>query len=126
MPAFNPQQFYSHSAQDGSRYYDVGGLRTYLSRVIGRLQIEIEETADTPVTQRKKFGFVGKDELREIIERDYAEAQRASIGECWKSVIVLSGGMIEGILSDLLMANQGLISTASKAPKQKGKGSPFS
>ena len=69
----------------------------------------IEETADTPVTQRKQFGFVSSNKLREIIERDYAEAQRAFIGECWKSVIVLSGGMIEAILSDLLMANQGLI-----------------
>lgn len=120
VPDFNPQQFFSHaSPQSGTRFYDVGGLRSYLSRVIGRLQIDIEESGDTPVTQRKEFMFVAEDDLRRIIERDYAEAQRAFIGECWKSVIVLSGGLIEAILSDLLIANQGLLSKASNKPKQE-------
>jgi len=118
-PAFDPQQFYVYTASRGNQYYDVGGLRTYLSRVLGRLQIEIEEIADTPVTERREFSFIADDDLREIVERDYSEAQRAYIGECWKSVIILSGGMIEAILSYLLISNQGLVSSSSKAPKKQ-------
>ncbi len=116
VPTFDPMKFYTHESS-GTRYYDVGGLRSYLSRVIGRLQIEIEQKEDTPVTQRWEFGYVRNPDLRYILERDYAEAQRAFIGECWKSVIVLAGGMIEAILSDLLLTNRGLISSANKSPK---------
>jgi len=113
---FDAQKFYSHTAS-GTRYYDIAGLRSYLSRVIGRLQIESEEPADTPVTERREFAFIRSRDLRRIVERDYAEAQRAFIAECWKSTIVLAGGMIEAILSDLLLANQTLVTGATKAPK---------
>jgi hypothetical protein len=101
---------------DDKRYL-ADGLRAYLTRVIGRVQVLIEEQAETPVPQQREFGFVGNAELRRIIERDFAEAQRAFIARCWKSSIVLAGGMIEAILSDLLLANQDLVSRATKAPK---------
>jgi hypothetical protein len=81
------------------------------------LQISIEETAETPVTERREFQFVRRPEIRAILERDFSEAQRAYISECWKSVIVLSGGMIEAVLADLLLHNQGVAISASKAPK---------
>lgn len=118
FPGFEPERFFTH-AHDQLRFYDVSGLRTYLSRVIGRLQIMIEEPADTPVTQRKEFSFVRDGAIRQIVERDYAEAQRAFIAECWKSTIVLAGGMIEAVLADLLLAKQSLISSATKAPRNK-------
>jgi hypothetical protein len=57
-------------------------------------------------TQTREFAFIANPELRMILERDYKEIQRAFIAQCWKSVIILSGGSIEAILMDLLMKNQ--------------------
>lgn len=57
--------------------------------------------------------------LRDLIERDYAEIQRAFISECWKSTIILSGGAIEALLLDLLQKNAANALSATKAPKGK-------
>jgi hypothetical protein len=119
VPALNLKQFHSRTARNGDKLYDVAGLRTYLSRVLGRLDIEIEGKADTPVTERREFGFVADGDLRKIVERDYSEAQRAFVANCWKSVIILSGGMIEAMLSDVLISKEAQALNSPKAPKNR-------
>ena len=72
----------------------------------------------TPVTQIREFGFINDPALKQCIERDYAEIQRAFIAQCWKSVIILSGGIIEAILTDLLLHNSVRAAGAVNTPKQ--------
>src|SRR5207245_1725597 len=74
--------------------------------------------AGVPVTQHRDFTFVKDTGLRSILERDYDEIQRAYVAKCWKSVIILSGGSIEAILTDVLLKNSGAVKTTQKAPRQ--------
>jgi hypothetical protein len=60
--------------------------------------IDVGESA--PVTQRREFPFAADAILRKILERDDTETPRAYIAQCWKSVIILSGGAIEAQLLD--------------------------
>jgi len=113
IPPFNIDDYGS-----GHKYNFIG-IRSYLASVIGRLRIAIEQPTDIPVTEKRQFAFVSDSALRTIIERDYAEIQRAYISECWKSVIILCGGAIEAILADLLISNE----TAAKATKSAPKNS---
>lgn len=118
VPILDLKKFYSHHAQydPSDRYYSVAGLRAYLGTVLGRLQIEIEEPSQPPVTQHKSFVFIKDDSIRAILERDFDEVQRAYVSACWKSVIILCGGTIEAILTDQLLRSQ-LAKTSSVAPK---------
>ena len=88
-----------------------------LSMVVGRLQTVFEESTNVPVTEKREFKFVNDSDLRSIIERDYEEIQRAFIAGCWKSVIILCGGSIEAILTDLLLVNKTAALSAKSAPK---------
>lgn len=115
VPALNLQEFFSHTS-DSRRYYNVAGLRSYIATVLGRLEVLIDDTESTPVTEHKSFAFIQEKALRDIIERDFEEVQRCFIAKCWKSVIVLCGGLIEAILTDLLIQNPSATS-ASSAPK---------
>ena len=58
------------------------------------------------------------DKLREIVERDDFEITRSAIDECWKSVIILAGGAIEGILLDLLLQHTSQAAATKQAPKK--------
>lgn len=93
------------------------GIQSYLASAIGRLQIAIEEPTSNPITEKRQFAFVSDSALRIIIERDYAEIQKAYISECWKSVIILCGGAIEAILTDLLIQKETEAKSAKSAPK---------
>lgn len=96
--------------------YDLAGIQLYLAACLGRLKAELEEVQNTPVTERIDFPFVRNLRIREIIERDYVEIQRAYISECWKSVIILSGGSIEAIILDRLLQNESSAKAAKSAP----------
>src|SRR5262249_17793383 len=91
------------------------------SLLLPALEMHLPSTLEenTPVTQKKEFVFITNHEVRRILERDYIEIQRAFNAQCWKSVIILSGGAIEAILTDRLLQNQSAAMTASKAPKGK-------
>lgn len=119
VPPFNSQAFFSHSHQGRGSYYNCSGIRSYISSVLGRLKIAIDEPKATPITEKRLFSFVNDPNLRSIIERDFDEVQRAYISKCWKSVIILSGGTIEAILTDLLLQNSAKATSSSTAPKQK-------
>lgn len=49
------------------------------------------------------FSFVTDQRLKTIVERDYAELQELDPGQTSKAVLVLAGGVIEGILLDALV-----------------------
>ena len=114
MPPFNKDDYFMHLAASTLRpIYNLTGIRTYLASAIGWLQVAIEQPSGTPVTEKRQFAFISNPDLRTIIERDYSEIQRNYIAECWKSTIILCGGAIEAILTDLLLSNE----TAAKAVK---------
>jgi hypothetical protein len=112
LPPFNPHEFYSGSC------YELLGIRTYIAMALGRLKGEIDDSSSTPVTEQRDFTFIHDPDLRHILERDFYEIQRAFISQCWKSVIILCGGAIEAILTDLLLANSPQAKTSSKAPSK--------
>ncbi|MHB8122927.1 MAG: hypothetical protein ACYDG4_12315 [Desulfuromonadaceae bacterium] len=119
LPSFNLNNYFSHRGSGNNfSYYVVSGIRSYLATALGILEIEVETDEGTPVTETKDFSFVKNSEIRRCLERDYTEIQRAFIAQCWKSVIVLSGGAIEAILTDLLISNSTKAKLSPKAPKQ--------
>lgn len=90
----------------------------YLGSCLSRLEISIDTTDGTPVTESREFTFIGDAELRKIVERDYSEIQRALIAGCHKSVIILAGSAIETILVDCLLADVARARRSSKAPTE--------
>jgi hypothetical protein len=99
IPQVDLQTAWSHE----DMYY-VEAVRTYLATVVGAIEAEME-SEEGPVTESKSFPFIQDTKIREIVERDYVESQRAFVSQCWKSTIILAGGMIEATLTDLLLAN---------------------
>jgi hypothetical protein len=85
---------------------------------LARLKSEIDESPPASVIEKREFTFIQNGDLRSIIERDYCEIQRAFVSSCWKSVIILAGGMIEAILADLLQHNSTRLKDSGKAPEE--------
>lgn len=56
--------------------------------------------------------------MRGVLERDYSEIQKAYIAQCWKSVIILSGGAIEAMLLDRLSRQPERAKASTKAPRE--------
>jgi hypothetical protein len=117
IPNFDKQRYYSHNST-GGRLYHATGILSVIEMVLARLEVVIDESKGTPVTETKEFGFIAERKLRGILERDYAEIQRAYVSECWKSVIILSGSAIEAILLDRLQTEVVKARASSKAPKE--------
>jgi hypothetical protein len=113
-----PLDLRSHLSSNG-RYYQTQGLRSVLAIALSRLKVAIEATDNTPVTSRKDFPFVKDPAIRSIVERDFLEIQRAYVSGCWKSVIILAGGVIEAILLDQLQQHVSPAMKSQKAPKGK-------
>src|SRR5215471_17943586 len=84
-------------------FYHPASILAKVSLVLGRVSAALEEDADPPVINVKEFPFIQDQELRQILDRDYAEAQRAFVAQCWKSAIILAGGAIEAVLLDLVL-----------------------
>jgi hypothetical protein len=103
LPAADRNTFILRAASAGGYLYSVVAVKSYVEMAVGRLRARIEEQSEnTPITERREFNFVSNPKLRTILERDYDELQRAFVAKCWKAVIILSGGGIEAILTDLL------------------------
>jgi hypothetical protein len=58
----------------------------------------------TAPTVSVDFSFIANSRIAEIVKRDYAELQLLDPNQTVKSVLVLSGGIIEGLLLDALVA----------------------
>ncbi len=65
------------------------------------------------------FSFLRASALRRIAERDWDECQRAFNSGCWKSVLILAGGIVETVLLALLGQRK---SRALKASAAAGVG----
>jgi len=117
LPPFDRQDFFAHDVGRGP-FYRLDGLKLYVAKAVGRLNTAVEETESTPVTQVRSFKYVADEELRAIVARDYGEVQRAFVAKCWKSAIIISGGIIEALLLDLLDQNQTAALSAKAAPPQ--------
>jgi len=117
VPPFDVRQFYRCKSA-GRDWFVLSGIRTYVSAVLGRLEVTTEVSEDTTITQIREFAFVKDTELRNILVRDYRELQRAYIAKCWKSALTLSGGAIEAMLVDRLQCDLNRALAASKAPKK--------
>jgi hypothetical protein len=63
------------------------------------VQTEHETSA---TIERRDFPFVRNEELRAVLQSDYREMENNVVVRSWKSVIVLCGGLIEGMLTDAL------------------------
>ena len=105
-------------ALDRKRYYDLPGLLAYASMLLGRIKVLIAEPSNTPVTESRDFSFINDSNIRKIVDRDYDEIQRTYISKCWKSVIILCGGIIEAILMDLLSSRAEEAKQAESAPNK--------
>ena len=76
--------------------------REYLTRLINRLEILLgEEPAQQPLDERD-FSFITGQKLLEVLRLDFNEAQKSfAVGAC-KACGLLCGGLIEGMLLDIL------------------------
>jgi hypothetical protein len=71
------------------------------------------------VIHRVDFAFIENSELRTIAERDWDECQRAFRSKCWKSVLILAGGIVETVVLSMLCSRMEQVSktkAASNAP----------
>ena len=112
VPKFSVQE-----ASSGERHFEIRPLLAHLATAVGILEVQIADEP-SPVVESLLFPFVHESKLREIVERDYVELQRAFVALCWKSVIILSGGAMEAILTDLLLDRESDAKAASSAPRK--------
>ena len=117
LPAFRREDFFAHDVGRGA-YYRFDALKLYVSRAAGRLKSAIEDTQSTPVTETRTFAYVHDDAVRTIVARDYREAQLTFIAGCWKSVIILCGGLIEAVLLDLAQQDENASRSTKAAPNE--------
>jgi len=117
LPPFEERTFFSHQGAH-EVYYNISAIRSYLAVAVAKLKVAIDVPESAPVTERREFAFVKDPDLRKIIERDYLEIQQDYVVKSWKSVIILCGGAIEAILTDIVLRNSGAAKAASKAPKE--------
>jgi len=117
VPRFDKLGYFSHRGTN-YRLFHSPGIIAFVEAALARLEAAVDESESTPVTETREFKFVTDGRLRKILERDYAEIQRAYVSECWKSVIIISGGAIEAILLDQLQADAAGARASSKAPRE--------
>ncbi len=70
----------------------------------------------------KHFDFLHDNDLKNIVERDYYELSTIIFPErAWKSVVILSGSILEAILFDILSNENNIDKTnnSSKAPRNQ-------
>src|SRR5262249_44545013 len=79
-------------------------------------------------TKSREFTFVREAELRKILERDYRELTlKLFPTESWKSVVILAGSILEGLLHDLLTrdaARMAAAMTQRQAPNRPRSAPP--
>lgn len=94
------------------------GLRAYVATAVSMLSVAIEDEGTITAEQLLDFSYIGSLKLRAVLQRDYRELLRALNGRCWKAAVVLSGGLIEGLLIDQLLQNSQKSTSAVAAPKK--------
>jgi hypothetical protein len=59
------------------------------------------------------FDFIQHDDLRSGLESDYRELRSCAEAKAWKAVIILSGSIIEAVLTDTLVSAQAAVAGGS-------------
>ena len=113
-----PFDYLGNRISDG---YNSTSFLAYLGGVLARLSPIIEKAQISSIP-RRNFNYILKNEYREIIERDFEEAQKALRSGCWKATIILAGSCLEGILTDLLLQRSEKAKASRKAPKDEQTG----
>ena len=93
----------------GTRWFHSEGISVHVNRNFGKLKSKFESVVSkekSPFIDELPFAFIVNDKLREIAKRDFKELQIATLSKSWKSMIVLSGGVLEAILLDLLLRDE--------------------
>lgn len=116
LPAFDAEQLRGRWSPVFGRY-DASLVRTWLNSAIGSVEAAREHGRSQPAIEPMDFRFIQDQRLRVVLERDSLELQQVFAAGRWKSSIILSGGVIEGILTDLLM-NRPEAFRAAGAPKK--------
>lgn len=75
-----------------------------------------------PKQQETEFNFIQDPLLRDQLEKDWDEVQRVRGVKAWKSCVILCGGILEGMLLDVLKRDQQRARSAHQ--KRKGKEVP--
>lgn len=120
LPPFEKRNHFAFQHSDGRSYYNVASVRAYLAEGQAAIETELSEAeapAESAVTEHEEFLFVKEAPVREILVRDFQEVQRGFIARNWKSVLILSGGIIEAILLDALKRVEAQARSSKDAPK---------
>lgn len=112
------QPFYALHYYSHGDYYRKEGLLTRLNTDLAFLEAEQESDAPAAFVSTEDFAFAHDEALRKIIVRDYKQLEKVLATEAWKAVIVLCGGLIEGLLLDLLERDATAARQSVKAPKE--------
>lgn len=116
LPAFDPEVLRGCWSPVFGRY-DAALIGAWLDAAIAGLETARERARLEPAIQPIDFSFIRDPRLRAVLERDSFELQQAFARGHWKSSIILAGGAIEGILTDLLLNRPEAFHTAG-APKE--------
>ncbi len=73
--------------------------------------------------QKTEFGFIQDPLLRDQLAKDWDEAQRVRGVQAWKSCVILCGGILEGMLLDVLKRDEQQAKSAYQKVR-KGKAAP--
>lgn len=98
LPLFREDDFRGRWAREFGRY-ETARIKSWLSMAVARLDEAIESDAGALLVPCD-FSMVRNGDIRRILERDFDEIRRAFAAQCWKSVIVLAGGSMEGLLAE--------------------------
>ena len=100
--------------------YYVAAIRGYVAACVARIKALLERGKSiAPVGETLEFTFIKDSSLRPILERDCVEIQKAYVSECWKSVVILTGGSLEAVLLDRLLQIETQAKAAKSAPSSK-------
>jgi hypothetical protein len=91
-------------------------LRTYIEQLalkdydpllpVGRDERSRYEHEKTDKALPGEFSFIRNDELRQLLEADWKEAQVVHEAKAWKSCVILCGSILEGMLFDILSRDE--------------------
>jgi len=87
--------------------YKATRLLHWLDIALARLRTARERRTTDPLgilprESTPAFDFVASPDLQAILRRDFNEIERALAARCWKAVIILCGGILEGLLIDAI------------------------
>lgn len=101
-----------------AKRYSQQGILSHIGRNIGRVKATLDQITKSAVIDTVQFAFINDPQLGAMLQRDYLEIQRSIIVENWKSVLILSGGLIETMLLDVLNGRSALAVSSTKAPSK--------